>query len=387
MSEKSPHNDPDVISESFPALRASQPIGDIFVAAVDHQLIQKMTFFDVRRRLQQDRDVEKYLGIQRPLQDQRVRDLEKYVNFIDATFPTSIIIAIESDYVSYDEKKMLLKISNTKRGDKKPSTAFRNLARVIDGQHRVAGLKEFRGKNFQVLVSIFVGSSIADQAHVFATVNLEQTKVGRSLAIDLFELARTRSPIKTCHNIAVALDNTKGSPFYHRIKRLGVATPGRDDEKITQATFVNALVKYISADPKNDRDLLLRGQKLERVSGPESRKFCFRNLFIEQQDKMIGKILEQYFLAVSKRWPTAWDFNGTGLMLNRTNGFRALMSIFGRVYSDLGGPGDFIKQDRFLALFKRVKVSDDYFTVTRFKPGSSGEADLREMFLEKIFDK
>src|ERR1700730_4145288 len=102
--------------------------------------------------------------------------------------------------------------------------------------------------------------------------NLEQTKVGKSLAIDLFELARTRSPIKTCHNIAIALDTTKGSPFHHRIKRLGVATLGRAEdsgpgERLTQATFVNALVRYISDDPKQDRDTLLRGEQLELVDG------------------------------------------------------------------------------------------------------------------------
>ena len=246
--------DQDIIVKKIRALRARQPIGDIYFATVDFKLIQQMTFFDVRRRIQKERDVERYLGIQRPLSDSRVKALVKYVNFIDATFPTSIILAVESDYVSYDEKRLELTISNTKRGSEKPDIAFRNLFRVIDGRHRIAGLEGFKGENFDVLVSIFVGSDIADQAHVFATVNLEQTKVGKSLAIDLFELARTRSPIKTCHNIAVALDTTDGSPFYHRIKRLGVATEGRagqsgPGETLTQATFVNALMRSISDEP------------------------------------------------------------------------------------------------------------------------------------------
>src|SRR5205085_9725647 len=95
--------DERIITAQFKALKAQQPIGDIFVATVDYKLIQQMTFFDVRRRLQADRDVEKYLGIQRPLNPSRVKDLMEYVNFIDATFPTSIILAIESEYVAYDE--------------------------------------------------------------------------------------------------------------------------------------------------------------------------------------------------------------------------------------------------------------------------------------------
>src|ERR1700759_5307628 len=100
--------DKDIIVKKVNALKARQPIGDIFFATVDFKLIQQMTFFDVRRRIQKERDIEKYLGIQRPLSESRVKDLVKYVNFIDATFPTSIILAVDSDYVSYDEKRLEL---------------------------------------------------------------------------------------------------------------------------------------------------------------------------------------------------------------------------------------------------------------------------------------
>ena len=55
------------------------------------------------------RDVEAYLGIQRPLEERRVTALEKYVNFIDATFPTAVILAIdESECVTYDDVKQEL---------------------------------------------------------------------------------------------------------------------------------------------------------------------------------------------------------------------------------------------------------------------------------------
>lgn len=382
--------DQDTIVKRIRAFKARQPIGDIFFAAVDFRLIQQMTFFDLRRRLQEERDVEKYLGIQRPLSPTRVRDLKKYVKFGDATFPTSVILAVESDYVRYDEKRLELTISNTRTGSERPDIAFRNLCRVIDGQHRIAGLEGFGGENFDLLVSLFVGSDIADQAHVFATVNLEQTKVGKSLAIDLFELARTRSPIKTCHNICVALDTTEQSPFHHRIKRLGVATIGRagepgPGERLTQATFVNALVRYISDDPKLDRDILLRGKKLDLVAGREERRLCFRNMFIQEKDVQIGKIVEQYFLAVRTRWEDAWESGAKGVMLNQSNGFRALMRVFGDAYNHIARPGNYVRSEQFFELFNRVKVDSGYFNVERFKPGSSGEARLTEFLRSEIF--
>lgn len=385
MSTEKLPADKSVITHSFNAVSIRQPIGEIYLGSISSDLIQKITYFDVRRVMKEERDVERYLGIQRPLVERRVDELRKYVNFRDATFPTSIIIAIDSEYAWFDQETFKLNLSNTRLGDEVPSTAIRSLARVIDGQHRIEGLRGFEGEVFEVPVTVFIGSDIADQAYIFATVNLEQTKVNRSLALDLYELAKTPSPFKTCHNIVVALDTRSSSPFYRRIKRLGVSTEGRVGELLTQSTVVNGIIGYISSDPKTDRDLLLRGKNLEKVSGDEAAKFCFRNLFIDGEDVKIGKILEQYFIAVSERWPEAWNYRGTGLILNRTNGFRALISIFGRIYNHIAAPGDFVSSEGYKPLFDKVDASDHFFSTDNFKPGSSGEAELRRFFLSQIF--
>jgi DGQHR domain-containing protein len=376
--------DPSPIRFSFKAIRVRQPIGDIFIASLAAALIQKITFFDVRRVLRDERDVERYLGIQRPLNPKRVDDLKSYVRFIDATFPTSIIVAIESDYVTFDDATSELTISNVREGETQTSTAISNLARVIDGQHRIAGLEgvEF---TFDVIVSIFVGSDISDQAYVFATVNLEQTKVSKSLAYDLFDLAQTRSPFRTCHNIAVVLDKFESSPFYQRIKRLGVARPDRPMETITQATFVNGLIGYISDDPKKDRDVLIRGSALAKVSGQENIRLPLRNLFIDGDDVTIGKIYEQFFVAIREKWRDAWELVRPGMILNRTNGYRALSSIFGRLYHAVARPGQIAAWSDYMVLLERVPGDSDQFNVDNFPPGTSGESALRRFFLENIF--
>lgn len=379
--------DIDPIVKHVPALRIRQPIGDIYLAAVDHSLLQKITYFDVRRVLRDQRDVEAYLGIQRPLNESRVRDLEKYVNFVDATFPTAVILAIdESECVEYDEEKQILTLSNVRRGNEKPDIAISNLCRVIDGQHRIAGLEKFSGKEFDVMTAIFVGIDISDQAYIFATVNLEQTKVRKSLAFDLFELARTRSPYKTCHNVAIGLDRVKESPFFERIKRLGTATPGRERETITQSTFVDSLVKYISPEPKVDRDLLLRGEKLQLANSDMLKRYCFRNLFIRGDDVAIGRIVQNYFDAVRTIWPKAWDDFSEGSMLNKTNGFRALMSVLGRIYIRVASPGDVVATSKFAEIFKQSTLKDSDFSTERYKPGTSGEAKLRNDLIEQLLD-
>lgn len=191
--------------------------------------------------------------------------------------------------------------------------------------------------------------------------------------------------MKTCHNIAVALDKSEISPFYKRIKRLGVATEGRSDETLTQSTFVNSLVSYISDNPKQDRDDLIRNERLKHAVGKEAQRLCFRNLFIDGEDVKIGKIIEQYFLAVRDRWPEAWEYKGKGIMLNRTNGFRALMKFFGRAYSHLAQPGDFVPEKKFLELFNKVNATWESFDVTNYRPGTSGEVELRRLLERSIF--
>lgn len=371
-------NDPDRIEIKFPCIKSTQPIGDLYIASIPFRDLIRMTYFDVRRVIDKDRDVERYLGIQRPLGKDRVASLEDYVNYLDATFPTSIIIAINDiQYVKYDDKSGKMTVSNMADGDTDPTIPIRRIGRVIDGQHRIAGLEAFSGQKFDVPVTIFLGSDIADQAHVFSTVNLEQTKVSKNLVYDLYELARTRSPQKTAHNIAVTLDRDETGPLYKRIKRLGIATVGRDFEPVSQATFVEGLLEHISSDPKGDRDVLIRGKKLEKVSADESFRYVFRNMFIDTRDVDILAAVHNYFSSVERRWPTAWNVRGRGAVLNRTNGVRALLRFFRHAYLKVGVPGDVPSQDKFFEMvFQMIPLADKDFVVENFVPGTSGESKL-----------
>src|SRR5206468_3410378 len=145
-----------------------------------------ITYFDVRRMLK-ERDIEMYLGIQRPLNEERIEQLEEYVKTVDACFPTAVILAVGGRCASFDEGTGELTLNNdpNPEGDAEP-IYYRSIAKVLDGQHRIAGLLKYEGEDFDVNVSIFVDIDIEDQAYVFSTVNLAQTKVNRSLAYDLF---------------------------------------------------------------------------------------------------------------------------------------------------------------------------------------------------------
>lgn len=361
---------------SFPVLRVKQPIGEFFIGVLSSQRLCEITDFDVRR-IFHEREFETYLGIQRPLNPKRVKQIEAYVKTVDACFPTSVVLSVQGACATYDEGRGTLELSNYQDPeDSEKSVLYREIAKVIDGQHRIEGLKKVSGAGFDVTVCIFVDVDVAEEGYIFSTVNLAQTKVSKSLAYDLFDLAKSRSPQKLCHNVAVALDQNDKSPFYHRIKRLGVATEGRFNETLTQATFVEALLVYVTRDAVLDRDLYMRGKVPQKAGAGESRSLIFRNMMVEAQDMAIADVLWNYFDAARLRWPAAWSSTGRGLILNKTNGFRGLMRFLRNAYLHLTGPGGVPSRGEFQVIFQRIKMDDTDFNTDRFKPGTSGEVML-----------
>jgi hypothetical protein len=172
------------------------------------------------------------------------------------------------------------------------------------------------------------------------------------------------------------LDQDPKSPFSRRIKRLGVATEGRFNETLTQATVVEALLGYMSVNPVHDRDLYLRGKTPSRAGAVESKHLIFRNMMIDKRDMEITDVLWNYFDSVRSRWPTAWSSMGSGFILNKTNGFKGLMRFLRPVYVYLVGPGEVPTAEQFSKVFARMQMKDEEFTTDNFKPGTSGEVAL-----------
>lgn len=352
----------------IPCIELHQPIGKFYVGAIDSHDLVKISFADRRRIEKGERDIEIISGIQRPLAPKRVNELRKYVTSIDASFPTAIILAVGASDAIYDDRAHVMKVRNDS-----------NVAKIIDGQHRIEGLVGYDGATFQLNITMFVEMDMEDQALLFATINLKQTPVGKSLAYDLYEFAETRSPQKTCHNIARLLNSRESSPFYKRIMILGTAT-GSPSETLTQAAFIDPLMRYITQDAitaMEDRDALKRGRRLTEITPDVVRvkKLIFRNLFIQDRDAEIARIVWNYFAAVAQRWSGAWDLKRAGIVLNRTTGYRALMRFLPLAYLSLGRDM-VVPTAEFKAIFDRVKLDADDFTPERFKPGTSGQAEL-----------
>ena len=376
----------------LPVIRVCQPIGEFYIGSMPSRELFEIAYFDIRHIVHED-GLDNYLGIQRQIVPRRVKEIKAYARGMDATFPTAVILAVPEQCVELapepegQDKFFLMTLRNIPDADDPEDVIlYRQIARVIDGQHRIAGLEDYSGPQFELNVSIFVGADISNQASIFSTVNLAQTKVNRSLVYDLFALSKTHSPERTCHKITVALDQTEGSPFFKKIKRLGTATEGRFGETLSQATVVNGILQYISKDRLQllqDRDIGRRGGKWPRVDPQTARQLILRPFFVDGRDTDIANLIWNYFAAVSERWSLAWNSGGTGLILNKTNGYNALMRFFRPAYLNFADPNQMVTKEKFRELFDRVSLKDGDFDRTRFLPGSSGATELYRILMRE----
>lgn len=345
-----------------------QPVGEFFVGVVPASILRRIAREDIRRL--EEKSSQKHIGIERPLSPKRVSEIRTYIGTVDATFPNSIIVAMRAEdveQVDHVNHTLLIPVRD-------------NLATLIDGLHRLAGFDESNWSEFELIVSIFFDLEEEDKALIFSTINLKQTKVTKSLVYDLFDVATTRSPYKTGHDIAKALNYADGdspSPFYHRIKLLGTNPKWNNEEVIykgilTQGTFVERLVKLISRDPTIDRDRLKREQPIERFPDEVETGLVFRQFFAEEQDDVILKVMLNYFEAVRDTFPDEWENRENPL--SRTIGYAALMKLLAELCK-AGLRMQSLEKQFFRERLDRARGRIQ-FSFGRYSPSGAGESDL-----------
>ncbi|WP_430414758.1 DGQHR domain-containing protein [Parasphingorhabdus sp.] len=356
----------------------TQEIGTYYSVVLKAQTLLEICSFDYRR-IEENGGVKKFLGIQRPLNKKRVKEIRNYLSTADATFPTSIVISVDERCASFEEGKLQIKPYEDPVDDQ-IKIPFRGIATIIDGQHR---LKAFEGTqhDWDLSVNIFVGIEEGTQATIFSKVNLAQTKVNKSLVYDLFALDKTRSPEKTSHEIVVALNQMPESPFFEKIKRLGSATEGVFGETLSQATVVKGILPFISKDPMMDRDIGKRIGIWPDRGAQDFERRIFYPFFQDNSDESILKILLNFFVAVRERWPESWDDTGEGAILSRTNGYNGLIRFLRDAYLHVTNKPKVISKDDFLQILQESDLPDRFHKAD-YPAGSSGASALYRALLE-----
>lgn len=251
------------------------------------------------------------------------------------------------------------------------------VAVVIDGQHRIEGLRlagaaseDSELSEFNIPFVFMFDLSPEDMAKIFVTINSTQRKVDKSLISDLFALSSRRSPQRTCHLIAVAMNGKAKGPFYNGLKMLGRRVSGT--EILSQGSFCKYLLKIISRKPEDDERKLYSGQSLE-----EDERAPLRKYFLNNKDEYILRIVTNYFEAVSSVFSKAWTDAPEKYLLRKTVGFSALIQLFIKIV-----PVAFKVNNATFEAFERVfkeihnKLPDSEFGVDKF---SSSEAEATKM--------
>ena len=71
---------------ALPCIKVTQPIGTFFITSIDSKTLCEITFADVRR-MYEEREIETYRGVQRPLNKWQVKEIQEYPQTADACFP------------------------------------------------------------------------------------------------------------------------------------------------------------------------------------------------------------------------------------------------------------------------------------------------------------
>jgi DGQHR domain-containing protein len=198
-------------------------------------------------------------GFQRVLNNGRARKLADYIvrgqENHDAFLPTSILLATDKD-VPFNAETNTITFSVADVG---PFS-------VVDGQHRVEGLKMAADKNpevldFEVPVNIAVNlSKLAQMCH-FLIVNTTQKSVDKSIeqriyarltaamnVEDVPELPRwmerivERGEDERALKIVDYLNNTPGSPWHKKIEMAGESSK---KSTISQHSIVKFIIKFV----------------------------------------------------------------------------------------------------------------------------------------------
>lgn len=370
----------NIDSIKIKCIEVTQPISTFYIGKIDWQDLLTIARNDIERiRKEGQGAIDGYLGIQRELSNNRLKEIAEYVSFEDATFPNSIVLSIDS--ISFDsendeitknilsfENNVLELINNEK------------IAKIIDGQHRVFGLQKYAEDNglfkddltFELIVTIFIDIDEEYQANIFSTINKAQTKVNKSLVYDLYSLSKTRSPQRTVHNIIKLLNEREGSPFYHLIKRLGKAEFER--ETIAQATFADSIMKYVSKNPPKDRNDLRKNKKIDKVFGNDAKKLFFRNWFINEEEEVkIVKTLWRYFEVVKDKWPKAWG--NKEYILTKSTGIIALMRFLKEIIVKYD-EGYLLTHKDFKLFFDKIEINEENLKNETYEAGGVGQSKL-----------
>ncbi|MGG0248492.1 DGQHR domain-containing protein [Peribacillus frigoritolerans] len=352
-----------------------QPIGEFYITQIDSKSLYSMAKADIMRISNSEDTI--YEGIQRELDFKKVEKIENYLRSKEATFPNSIILNLNKNHlIELNDDIMKIRITE-------------NTFSIIDGQHRLEGLRNFEHK-FGLSCSIFVGLSINEQSRIFVTINSEQTKVNSSVSVYQEYEDTLYTPRKFAAELAVAFAMDKESKWFETIKLRGVKDEISERGTISLSAFYRPILDLIYSDDDyyEIRTLLQdNNNSLREVTNhfhynlkyEDSNKYILWELYTENNKKLLYKILNNYFDSFAEVLSKDWDLDNNKSILKKTTGYNAMMMLFKDLYF-IGFKNGTLTKEFFMTYIEKLKVLNGKVSSGNFE--ASGLQSSRNMYLK-----
>ena len=327
----------------YPALCVAQPIGEFFLCSISAETLLNVAYSipaTIKRRQGVFAGV---LGNQRKLSEARAKQIGAYIDEEDSTFPNTIILSANyrenGDYEENEELRWNVVVG----ADGCSSLiipSYTKLASIIDGQHRLEGFRASKRSgrlSMGLPCAVFMNLPRPYQAKTFATININQKRVDKSLAYELFGYDLNESdsgkwpPDMLGVYLARVLESEEGSPFKGHVKLALIETdpdqtPQADevnDWKVSVACLVEGMIRLIAQNPAKDRSAIAGPDALNRSQLlPDDSPL--RSLYKAGKDKTLVTVVRDYFSVVRV---LLWQNQPQKSFIFKTVGVLALFDI------------------------------------------------------------
>jgi DNA phosphorothioation-associated DGQHR protein 1 len=363
------------------ALKVRQPLGDFYVISITARQLLEISFVEPMKYVDNSGNVK---GSQREKDPKRLKEIAKYIESVEMAFPNSIILAAnftEKGTVSKDNSERWQIVEDKACGIYKILIPKKvKLAAIIDGQHRLKAFeqvnKEERFTELELLCSVYFDLPASYQAFLFATINSNQKKVDRSLALDQFgynvedEPEKAWTPEKYAVFISRRLNIDKSnSPLYQHIKVAPLSVDKLFAEGLIEtwvvstATIVDGICGLITSNPKRDRIIMqqksfLTGRNRDMIEDVKDTS-PLREMFINGMDKTIYNTLIAYFNSVNN---FLWNTENKKSYIIKTVGVQALFDLLKLILkANPNVEPDKINFDNYLRQVTHIDFSDKFY--------------------------
>lgn len=363
----------------IPAFRVEQPLGDFYLVKINANDLLSISFSEPMQYIDEYGNVK---GSQRKKDTKRLKEIAKYIDSVEMAFPNTIILAANyspKGVISQNNSERWEIIEDKECGIYKIRIPKKiPLAAIIDGQHRLNAFefvtKHERKSELQLVCSIYFDLPNSYQAFLFATINSNQKRVDRSLALEQFgynvgeeeEKAWTPEKLGVFLSRKLNIDKEK-SPLYKHIKvaPLNSEILFQDSHVnswvVSTATIVDGITSLISNNVKRDR---IEMQQVSLFKGRERSMLKdirdespLRDWFIEGKDKSIYDLITKYFAAVNKY---LWK-EGKISYATKTVGIQALFDILKLILKKSDVSFENIDFEKYLSNVENIDFSDRFF--------------------------